>query len=95
MPSEGIEGDEWAAYLALSRMAGAPVLSPGRRPTRTRRAHHPRQPRRDRAALNRAAESEARETARSRTDQDLLDGKVSLVQYLGDIATYIFSRLSL
>src|SRR5205085_5401041 len=28
MPSEGIEGDEWAAYLALSRMAETNVGSP-------------------------------------------------------------------
>ncbi len=28
MPNEGIEGDEWAAYLALSRMAETNVGSP-------------------------------------------------------------------
>jgi hypothetical protein len=33
MPSEGIEGDEWAAYVALSRMARTNVGSPaGREP---------------------------------------------------------------
>ena len=33
MPSEGIEGDEWAAYVALSRTAKTNVGSPtGREP---------------------------------------------------------------
>jgi hypothetical protein len=33
MPSEGIEGDEWAAYVTLSRTAGTNVGSPkGREP---------------------------------------------------------------
>jgi hypothetical protein len=33
MPSEGIEGDEWAAYLTLPRVTGTNVGSPtGREP---------------------------------------------------------------
>ena len=33
MPSEGIQGDEWAAYLTLHRAAGTNVGSPtGREP---------------------------------------------------------------
>ena len=33
MPSEGIEGDEWGAYVTLSRIAGTNAGSPtGREP---------------------------------------------------------------
>ena len=33
MPSEGIEGDEWGAYVTLSRMSGTNMGSPSPRVT--------------------------------------------------------------